>query len=260
MAGASPDRDWVTTFTEVFAAPESAVFARVLTEVLGEEYPAEVAPYSLVSRSELTRITAEVRLGPEDLLVDVGSGRGGPGLWVAAATGARYLAVDITPAALAEVEHRAVRLGVADRVRTAQGSFEALPVADGEAGAVMSVDALLFAPDKAAAVQELARVLRSKGRLALTTWDYRRQPEGRPPHVSDHRPLLARAGLRVVAYEETQDWERRHRELDRLMRNSVEDLDAEQGQPVERVRASLEEMAATIDVMIRRVLVVAERE
>jgi SAM-dependent methyltransferase len=237
-------------------APESAVQARVWAAVFADEYPAEVAPYSFTSRTELARIAREVTVGPGDLLVDVGSGRGGPGLWVAAATGASYLAVDIAAAGLAEVQARAASLGLADRVRVAEGSFEVLPLSGEEAAAVMSIDALLFTPDKPAAIGELARVLRPGGRLVLTTWDYHSQPQGRPPQVADHRPLLEAAGFHVLAYEETPDWERRQRETGRLLMESA----AEQAGPVDEVRKALAEMAAMVAAMIRRVLIVAARQ
>jgi hypothetical protein len=74
------DRDSAAVFGEVFAEPDSAVHARVLAEVFGEEYPAEADPYSFTSRREFARIAHEVRLAPGGLLLDVGCGRGGPGL------------------------------------------------------------------------------------------------------------------------------------------------------------------------------------
>jgi ubiquinone/menaquinone biosynthesis C-methylase UbiE len=113
---------------------------------------------------------------------------------VAATTGARYLGVDIAVAGLTEVKRRAERLGLSGRVGAAEGSFESLPLSDGQADAAMSIDALLFSPDNAAAARELARVLRSGGRLVITSWDYHRQAEGRPPQVADHRVLLTGSG------------------------------------------------------------------
>lgn len=254
-----PQQDWAAVFSAAFATPASAVQARVWAAVFGDEYPAEVEPYSYTTRSELARISSSVRVGPGDLLVDIGAGRGGPGLWVAATTEASYLAVDIAPTALAAVTERSARLGLTDRARTAEGSFEDLPLADGEASAVMSIDALLFSPDKAAAFQEIARVLRPGGRLVFATWDYKTQPSGRPPQVSDHRPLIAAAGLTLVSYEETPDWERRHRETDRMLIEAVDELAAELGEPADDVRRDLAEMAATADAMLRRILVIAER-
>ncbi|MBK5307085.1 MAG: class I SAM-dependent methyltransferase [Frankiaceae bacterium] len=251
--------NWATVFSHVFREPESSVSARIWAQALGDEYPAEVAPYSYTSRTELTRIAGDVALSPGGLLVDVGSGRGGPGLWVASATEARYLAVDITADGLAEVERRAAGLGLGDRTRVAVGSFEATPLADDEADAIMSIDALLFTPDKGAALRELARVLRPGGRLVLTTWDYTGQPVGRPPQVPDHRPLVAAAGLDLVAYDETPDWRRRQSEINRLLMEAADELAAESGEPVDEVRAGIAEMAATNELMIRRVLLVAEK-
>jgi SAM-dependent methyltransferase len=251
--------DWTAVFTAEFGQPESRVQAEVWAAVLGDEYPAEVAPFSYTSRSELRRIAGEVRAGAGELLVDVGSGRGGPGLWVAATTGADYCAVDIAPSGLEQVRGRAGRLGLTGRVRALVGRFEDLPLADGEASAVMSIDALLFTPDKRAAAHELARVLRRGGRLVLTTWDYSRQPVGRPPQVADHRPVLEADGFRVLAYEETPDWERRHRETDRLLMERADELAAETGEDVDLLREGLAEIAAIVDAMLRRVLIVAER-
>ena len=252
-------RDWSAIFSEVFTQPESPVEAEVWAQALGDEYPAELAPYSYTTRTELTRIAREVHVSAGDLLVDVGAGRGGPGLWVAATTGASYCAVDIAQSGLDEVQRRAERLGLADRVQTRLGRFEELPFADGEVPAVMSIDALLFTPDKQAALHELARVLRPGGRLVLTTWDYSRTPPGRPPQVPDHRPLLEPAGLRLLSYDDAFDWERRQRAIHALMLERVDELAAEDGSAPEDVRAQILEMEGTVDCMIRRVLLVAER-
>ena len=255
----TPPPDWTLVFGSVFDKPASAVEARIWSEVLGDEYPAELDPYSFTTWSELEQFTADLAVGPEDRLVDVGCGRGGPGLWVAASTGSSYVGVDIAEAALAEVRTRAARLGLAASAATAVGAFENLPIEVGGADAVMSIDALLFTPDKQAAAHELARVLRPGGRLVLTSWDYSGQPEGRPPQVTDHRPLLRAAGFTVRTYDATRDWEQRHRAFDARLLDSVDDLAAETGQNAEDIRAELREMAATVDVMLRRVYIVAER-
>ena len=45
------DHNWVEVFTQEFEQPESAVQARIWAEVLGDEYPAELAPYSYTTRT-----------------------------------------------------------------------------------------------------------------------------------------------------------------------------------------------------------------
>ena len=253
------DHDWVEIFTQEFDHPESAVVARIWADVLGDEYPAELAPYSYTTRSELQFVAGALAVGSGDVLVDIGCGRGGPGLWVAATTGARYVGVDIASSALDAVCRRAERLGLSTRVRTMEGSFDSLPLDDGEADAVMSIDALLFAPDKPAAAAEMARGLRPGGRLVATTWDYHAQPVGRPPQVPDHRPLLADVGLEVEVYDETVDWDRRQRAISARLLDSVDELAMESGEDPGMLRQGIEEMAATQETMYRRVLIVARK-
>ena len=251
--------DWTEVFTSVFDAPPSAVQARIWTQVFGSEYPTELDPYSYITRTELAAFVNHLGLAAGQTLVDVGCGRGGPGLWVAATSGASLLGVDISPTAVDDAARRASALGLGGRARFLVGTFDAIPAVSETAAGLMSVDALLFAPDKAAAVEECSRVLRPGARLVVTTWDYKTQPTGRPPQLADHRPLLAEHGFSVLAYEETTEWEANHHRLDALMLASVEELAAESGDDPDEVRQGILEMAATVETMLRRVLIVAQK-
>lgn len=253
------ETSWTEVFTSVFEAPASSVQARIWAEVYGDDYPAELEPYSFTTRSELRDIVVDLALSPDDLMIDIGCGRGGPGLWVAAATGASVLGVDISPTALEAARQRADSLGLGDRATYGEGSFNEIPAESASARAVMSIDALLFAPDKAVAVEEIARVLAPGGRLVATTWDYHTQPVNRPPQVDDHRPLLADAGFSVLRYDETPRWLENHHQLDSLMLDAVDELAAESGESPEEVRAGIQEMASTVEAMLRRVLITAEK-
>lgn len=248
--------DLTEVFNQALADPPSPVTTAIWREALGDEYPEGADPYSWVSRSELDAISAVVRATGQDL-VDVGCGRGGPGLWVAKATGARLVGVDIAQTGLDAAAASASAVGVPAQYRL--GRFEDLPLPDGAADVVMSIDAFLFTPDKPGAARELARVLRPGGRLAMTTWDYHSQPVNRPPQVDDHRPLLEGAGFEVERYDDTDGWEARQRRTTDGLLAHAEELAVESGETVEEFRAGVEEMAATIDCMIRRVLVVARR-
>ena len=139
-------RDWATIFNEEFDAPVSPVAARIWREVFGDEYPANLDIYSFVSISELNRFVTELRLSPGDVLADVGCGRGGPGLWVATQTGARLIGIDIAKTALDAARGRALAVGIAERAEFHRGSFEDTGLSNTSINAVMSVDALLFAP------------------------------------------------------------------------------------------------------------------
>jgi ubiquinone/menaquinone biosynthesis C-methylase UbiE len=248
--------DLTEVFNQALAEPPSPVTTAIWRAALGDEYPDGADPYSWASRSELDAISAVVRATGQ-ILVDVGCGRGGPGQWVAKATGAHLIGIDIAREGLAAAAASAAAVGVMAEYRL--GSFEKLPLPDGETDVVMSIDAFLFTPDKNAAAQELARVLRPGGRLAMTTWDYHSQPANRPPQVADHRPVLEAAGFEVERYDDTDDWEARQRRTTDGLLARAEELAAESGDSVEELRAATEDMVATFDCMIRRVLVVARR-
>jgi len=249
-------------FDQTFATDPGAVGgvgARIWRDVFGEEYPEELSPHSYISRTELDRFARELRLGPDDVLADVACGEGGPGLWIAGTTGARLVGGDICRVGLLSAARTSERVGLADRCRWVQGSFEATGLDDDELDAAMSVDALLFTADKRAAIEEFARVIRASGRLVFTTFDYSGQPAGRPPQVDDHRPLLEVAGFDVLAYEETEDWHHRLEATGEALLASVDELAAESGEDRDELEADLREMNSTLDVITRRVLVVAER-
>ncbi|WP_211229381.1 class I SAM-dependent methyltransferase [Nakamurella lactea] len=232
---------------------------RIWAEVYGEEFPAAANPHSYVSVSELERFDTELQVGSGDVLADLGCGRGGPGLWVAGRRRARLVGIDIAATALDAARARAEALGMADSADFRLGSFADTGLATGTVQAVMSADALLFAPDKSAAIAELARILMPSGRAVLTSWDYSRQPVGRPPQLADHRPLLQDAGFDVIAYQETEHWRDRQTRTTDLMLRAVDELAAESGRDPAKIRVSLEEMQATIECMSRRVFIVAGR-
>jgi SAM-dependent methyltransferase len=253
------DRNWKATFESIFDEPASRVEAEVWSRVLRDDYPLGLDTYSWTTWSELQRIADDLRCRSDDLLLDVVCGRGGPGLWVAATTGCHLLGLDIADAAVAAAQKRAVALGLDGRARFRTGTFDDTGLEDASVDAIMSVDALLFATDKARALRELGRILRPGGRLALTSWDYSGQPPNRPPQVADHRPLAEAAGLHVTAYDETPDWRvLQEATVDGLLER-VEDLAADRGETPDQVRAGIGEMRATMRYMTRRFLLLAQK-
>ncbi len=178
--------------------------------VTGPGYPEAYDHISFLPLPALESLTAGLALQPGQLLVDLACGAGGPGLWAANRTGARLIGIDLSPVAVARASERAAALGVADGAEFRQGSFEATGLGDAQADAVMSVDALQYAPDKGRAVAEMARILRPGGRLAVAAFAL--DPErvaGLPvwaDPVPDHRPLLEAAGFEVLADDDLPGW------------------------------------------------------
>jgi ubiquinone/menaquinone biosynthesis C-methylase UbiE len=194
------------------ALPDSPTYWRIHREVYGAEYPAEVAPLGFTTLTDLRRFAQALALRPGQALVDVGCGQGGPGLWVARETGATLTGVDVSPVAVEQAATRIAAFGLTGRARFQVGEFAATGLPDAAFDGAMSADVLWLAPDKPAALREVARILRPGGRFAFTSWDYPVSPPGED-QPQDHRPLLHDAGFALEAYEPDEAFEGYYRAL-----------------------------------------------
>jgi SAM-dependent methyltransferase len=107
-------------------------------------------------------------IGAGEHVVDVGCGAGIDSLIAArmVAPGGKVIGVDMTPAMLEKARHSATTAR-ASNVEFLEGFAEDLPVSDGWADIVISNGVLNLMPDKAAALKEMARVLKPGGRLQI---------------------------------------------------------------------------------------------
>jgi len=108
------------------------------------------------------------QLRPGERVVDVGSGAGIDSLIAAKMVGpsGQVIGVDMTPAML-EMARKSASEARAGYVEFREGLAESLPVPDGWADVVISNGVLNLLPDKLAALQEMARVLKPGGRLQI---------------------------------------------------------------------------------------------
>ena len=94
------------------------------------------------------------------------------------------------------------------------GDLAATSLVDGSCDAAMSLDVLLFVPDQAAPLREVARIPRADGLFALTSWEQSGYSARLGAlQVADYRPLLDAAGFAAEVYEEPPDWQRHQRAL-----------------------------------------------
>lgn len=117
-------------------------------------------------------------VGEGTRVVDVAAGPGTLAL-LAAQRGADVTAVDFSTRMIARLEARAAAQGI-EGVRALVGDGQRLGLPDATFDAAFSLFGLIFFPDRARGLRELARVLASGGRAVLTSW---------PP--MDRAPVLA---------------------------------------------------------------------
>ena len=247
------------------AQARSATFNRIWrTNAYRDDFPADFAHISFLILAEAQRMLDGLQLGDGDVLVDVACGAGGPGLWAAQQSGASLIGIDPSGAGLAAARERARRVGLDGRSRFVQGTFEQTGLSDGSADAAMSVEAFQYAPDKQAALEELFRVLRPGGRLALICFEVDPQKAAGLPvlgvdPVADYVPLLASAGFGVDSYEETPGWEERVYAAFGAIVDANEGLVAEMGERAAAGAVAEAMLTVAMKPYPRRVLAVARR-
>jgi SAM-dependent methyltransferase len=247
------------------ALPNSTVFTEIWgTNAYGADFPDDFAHIGFLTVDEGRHLLQLLRLGGNDVLVDVACGAGGPGLWAAQQTGATLIGVDPSAAGLAAARRRAERVGLASRATFQQGTFEQTGLPDASADGAVSIEAFQYAPDKRAALAELHRILRPGARIGIVCFEVDPSKvaglpvQGVDPHA-DYAPILEAAGFAVHGYEETPGWASRVYGTFQALVDAADALVADLG---ERAAAGvLTEAMFTVQTRPypRRILLVAQR-
>jgi SAM-dependent methyltransferase len=121
----------------------------------------------------------------DDVVLDVACGNGNATI-PAAKTGAKVTGIDITPSLLEAGKAAAAEAGV--EIDWIEGDAQKLPFDDDSFDAVTSVFGCMFVPDQRAEAQEIARVLKPGGRMALAAWTPEGTIGGMFIAIAKHRP------------------------------------------------------------------------
>jgi ubiquinone/menaquinone biosynthesis C-methylase UbiE len=207
-SAASPPAPTAADFDRAFSAAAGSPGIRRAWQLAEPDLPPEIEPFSFVSVSLLRHVVQALDLSPGQTLVDLGCGRGGPGLWLAQQAGAALVGVDFSPAGVSQAAHRAALFGLAGRARFVVGDLARTGLPEASAGAVVSIDAFHFAADPAAAAGEVLRILRPGGRLVLTNWQPKVPGDARLAGRKsiDWPPLLRSAGFADIEMEARAEW------------------------------------------------------
>lgn len=127
-------------------------------------------PIAVAARRTVSTMAELVtdHLRPGRLVLDLGSGYGGPARYLAARHDCRVVALNIS--GVQNRRHRAINLagGVGDSIDIVTASFEDIPFGARVFDLVWSQDALSHSDDQAGVLSEIRRVLKPGGRLIFT--------------------------------------------------------------------------------------------
>lgn len=132
------ERDALAAFRERYAVPRSDVTALVERRVIGAAWGAN--GYTTVEQADV--IADRLGLAPGKRLLDMGTGRGWPGIYLAAKSGCALVGTDMPHDALLAASRRARAEGLAGRVALAVAAGERQPFRPASFDAVVHTDVL----------------------------------------------------------------------------------------------------------------------
>jgi SAM-dependent methyltransferase len=138
-------------------------------EVRRETYGEDLGQSSWLTAGEWLEFADQLGVGAGAEVLEVGSGSGGPAVYLAAARDCRVTGVDINEHGVRNARALAASRGLAGRVRfEVVDASRPLPFADGSFDAVVSNDAMCHIRNRLAALLDWHRVLRPGGRALFT--------------------------------------------------------------------------------------------
>jgi SAM-dependent methyltransferase len=181
--------------------------------------PEDLAPvdeFHIRGRAATLELARAASVDSTKRVLDVGSGIGGTSRCLAREFGCRVTGIDLTDEYCRAAEMLSARIGLADLVEYRRGDATNLPFPDASFDIVWTEHAAMNIPDKPRLYQEMHRVLKPGGTLAI--YDILAGPSGpvlfpvpwaRTPESSflvtpdELRRLLEESGFKVATWSDT---------------------------------------------------------
>jgi 2-polyprenyl-3-methyl-5-hydroxy-6-metoxy-1,4-benzoquinol methylase len=132
------EHDTRARFRDRYREDRTDALLKIERAVIGGDWGAN--GYTTLQQAD--QLAAALRLSPGVRLLDLGAGRGWPGLYLAVRTGCRVVLSDVPLEGLHAAVARAATDGVADRVVAVASSARSLPFRAGTFDAVVHTDVL----------------------------------------------------------------------------------------------------------------------
>jgi len=112
-------------------------------------------------------LVSRMDVGPDDAVLDVATGTAAVAIELAGRSGCRVVGIDQSDEMLAEGRRRVDAAGLGDRIELVQGEAERLPFGDASFDGLTFTYLLRYVKNPLATLNELARVVRPGGTIAM---------------------------------------------------------------------------------------------
>ena len=167
---------------------------KIWSEAFGDQYPVGLDHYGFVTKHDLEVFKSWLNLEPGSTLLDIGCGRGGPGLKIAEQLDLKLIGIDPVKEAVEQAQAFQSHFNLTYPATFQVGEFYDLPVPNASADAVIAVDSLWTVPNKPAGLNIVKLKMKPGAKCMFTFWDYKGQDAVR---------LLEFSGLKCIHHEET---------------------------------------------------------
>ncbi len=195
---------------ETFGQQYELVLADVMLAMERDSCGSDYGGTSWTTKAEADRIGRLLDLASSDRLLDIGSGAGWPGLYLARTSGCDVALTDLPLSGLQIAAKRAVEDQLAGVCWTAVADGAALPFRDDSFDAISHSDVLCCLADKGAVLQACRSTIRTEGRMVfsvisiapgLSEVGLETALTNGPPYIetdTTYAALLEQAGWRVT--------------------------------------------------------------
>jgi ubiquinone/menaquinone biosynthesis C-methylase UbiE len=179
---------------------------------------ATIDEFHIRGRKATLELGAQLNLGTESKLIDIGSGLGGPARTLAETYGCDVIGIDLTDEFCEAANVMSSWLGLSGKVHCQQGDATDLPFPDDHFDAAMTIHVAMNIPSKEKLYSEARRTLKAGGRFVA--YDVIQGdggdvhfpvPWARQPSIShlatdeDMQSLLTSAGFRILDIQDSSE-------------------------------------------------------